>query len=164
LAVYDIGLHESTMYVASELLEGMTLRTALAHPVTPARACAWAAQVALGLAAAQSKNIVHRDLKPENLFLTADGRVKILDFGLARISPLPLGDGSTTVQSPRPNTQTGVVMGTVAYMSPEQARGLPADARSDIFSLGVLLYEMLAGRAPFSGPSAVESMHATLAT
>jgi serine/threonine protein kinase len=122
LAVYDIGSDQGLFYVASELLEGSTLRDALAQPVTPARACAWAGQVALGLAAAHARHIVHRDIKPENLFLTADGRVKILDFGLARVGASASGDTDTMMQAPRPNTQAGVVLGTVAYMSPEQAR------------------------------------------
>jgi len=166
LAVYDIGHHEGVTYVASELLEGVTLRTALAHqPVAPAKACAWGSQIALGLAAAHAKQIVHRDIKPDNLFLTNDGRIKILDFGLAKSTggSGPASASEATVLRPAgPTTEAGVVMGTVAYMSPEQARGQTVDARSDIFSLGVVLYEMLAGRPPFSGPSAVESMHATL--
>ena len=164
LAVYDIGLHDRITYVASELLEGTTLREALAHPLTPTKACAWASHIALGLAAAHAKHIVHRDVKPDNVFITSDGRVKILDFGLARVSSAPAADGTTMLEPKGMGTHAGMVMGTVAYMSPEQARGLTADERSDIFSLGVVLYEMLAGRPPFSGASAVESMHATLAS
>jgi serine/threonine protein kinase len=163
LAVYDVGDANGVLFVASELLEGQTMREALLQPVTPAKACAWGSQVALGLAAAHARNIVHRDIKPENLFITADGRVKILDFGLARVGATASGsDSATALGAGRPETQAGVVLGTVAYMSPEQARGLQADARSDIFSLGVVLYELIAGRAPFGGASAVESMHATL--
>src|SRR5688572_31342771 len=174
LAVYDIGTVAvasrdgspaplAITYVASELLEGVTLREALAHPLTPTKACAWASHIALGLAAAHAKHIVHRDVKPDNVFITTDGRVKILDFGLARVSSPAAADGTTMLEAKGMGTHAGIVMGTVAYMSPEQARGLTADERSDIFSLGVVLYEMLAGRPPFSGGSAVESMHATLA-
>src|SRR5687768_376805 len=173
LAVYDIGSGDvardggraplTVTYVAFELLEGMTLHDALGHPVTPAKACTWASHIALGLAAAHAKHIVHRDVKPDNVFITSDGRVKILDFGLARVAPPMATDGTTVIQPKGMGTHAGMVMGTVAYMSPEQARGLSADERSDIFSLGVVLYEMLAGRPPFSGASAVESMHATLA-
>src|SRR5687767_12241877 len=163
LAVYDIGVHDRITYVASELLEGMTLREALTHAVTPVKACAWASHIALGLAAAHAKHIVHRDVKPDNVFITTDGRVKILDFGLARVSAPAAADGTTMLEARGMGTHAGMVMGTVAYMSPEQARGLTADERSDIFSLGVVLYEMLAGRPPFAGASAVESMHATLA-
>ncbi|MEO6222247.1 MAG: serine/threonine-protein kinase, partial [Vicinamibacterales bacterium] len=161
LAVYDIGVADDVMYVASELLEGSTLRDAFEQPVTPARACAWAVQIANGLAAAHARHIVHRDVKPENLFLTKDGRVKILDFGLARVAQPVSTDDATVMQSPHA-TLPGTVMGTVSYMSPEQARGLAVDDRSDIFSLGVVLYEMLSGRCPFAGPSTVETMHATL--
>jgi serine/threonine protein kinase len=164
LAVYDVGRDGGAAYVASELLEGSTLRDALGQPITATKACAWASHIALGLAAAHAKHIVHRDIKPDNVFITSDGRVKILDFGLARVAAPVSSDDSTVIQPKGMGTHAGMVMGTVAYMSPEQARGLQADERSDIFSLGVVLYEMLAGRPPFVGASAVESMHATLAS
>ena len=176
LAIYDIGTHDPAAttgdrpeagpggafpYIVSELLEGKTLREHLSRGPLPIRtAVDYALQMAQGLAAAHAKGIVHRDLKPENLFVTRDGRLKILDFGLAKLhaAEQPEGAGPTGV------TATGVVMGTAGYMSPEQVRGETADKRSDLFSFGAILYEMLTGSRAFSHPSAVETMHAILAS
>src|SRR6266496_3603313 len=144
-AVYDIGSHEGAPYVVSELLEGETLRAALAGGrLPPRKAVDYALQMAHGLAAAHEKGIVHRDLKPENLFVTRDGRVKILDFGLAKLTHAEESGGQqTNLPTATAGTEPGVVLGTLGYMSPEQVRGKPADARSDIFSFGAILYEML---------------------
>jgi Tol biopolymer transport system component len=161
LAVYDVGSHDGHPYLVTELLEGATLREALAHGKLPAsKAADIARQLASGLAAAHAKGIAHRDIKPENLFLTPDGRVKILDFGLAKLRE-DAGDGGSMTRSPAA-TGPGVVLGTVNYMSPEQVRGQTADARSDIFSVGVVLFEMLTGTRPFEGDSAVETMSGIL--
>src|SRR5262245_7215989 len=163
VVVYDTGTFEGAPYVVEELLEGETLRQRLAGGPLPGRkAVDYARQVAQGLAAAHQKGIVHRDLKPENLFVTNDGRVKILDFGLAKLSR-PEGSVSSLTQAPtQAATSAGAVIGTVGYMSPEQVRGQPADHRSDIFSFGSILYEMATGRRPFEGPSSVETMNAIL--
>ncbi|MGH9369760.1 MAG: protein kinase domain-containing protein, partial [Thermoanaerobaculia bacterium] len=163
-AVYDIGLHEGAPYVVSELLEGETLDSRLAGgPLPPRKAVDYAIQIAHGLAAAHEKGIVHRDLKPENLFITRDGRVKILDFGLAKFVategedvPLP-GSSATSAK-----TEPGMVLGTLGYMSPEQLRGKQADPRSDIFSFGAILFEMLAGKRAFPGASAADAISAIL--
>jgi eukaryotic-like serine/threonine-protein kinase len=164
LSVHDIGTCDGQPYIVSELLEGQTLRTALARGPLPAtKVIDWADQICQGLAAAHEKGIVHRDLKPENLFLTNDSRVKILDFGLAKLIEPRGGDEAQAELPTRPlNTDPGVVMGTAGYMSPEQVRGQPVDHRSDIFSLGVILYEMLAGERPFRGESSVEMLNAIL--
>ena len=160
LTIYDLGTHEAGPYVVSELLEGETLREHLAAgPLPPSRSVALASELAHGLAAAHDKGIVHRDIKPENLFVTRDGRLKILDFGLARREAAPQ---SSSLAPTLEGTEPGTLLGTVAYMSPEQVRGKPADARSDLFSAGVVLYEMLAGRRPFAGDSHVETMTAIL--
>jgi TolB-like protein len=159
LAIYDVGTHEGRPYLVSELLEGQSLRDLVAAGRVPShRAVDGVRQVARGLAAAHAKGIVHRDLKPENLFLTTDGRVKILDFGLAKVVQPPRADTppATTV------TEGGAVPGTVEYMSPEQLRGAPPDPRSDIFSLGIVLYEMLAGLRPFRGESGADTATAIL--
>ena len=145
-----------------ELLEGESLRQRLAEGALPLRkATEVAREIALGLAAAHDKGIVHRDLKPENLFLTQDGRVKILDFGLARQLGLP-ASGDTHSPTAAPGTEPGTVLGTVGYMAPEQLRGQPADHRSDIFSFGAVLYEMLTGRRAFLGDTSIETMNAIL--
>jgi Tol biopolymer transport system component len=166
LAVYDAGTYQGAPYVVEELLEGETLRARLGGTPLPVRkALEYARQIAAGLAAAHSKGIVHRDLKPENLFVTTDGRLKILDFGLAKWSrPEAAGAGSDALTALPTETGTGagVILGTVGYMSPEQVRGQPADQRSDIFTFGSILYEMLSGRRAFSGPSSVETMNAIL--
>ena len=163
LAVYDVGTHDGAPYVVSELLEGQTLRARLEGGPLPVRkALDYALEIARGLAAAHDKGIVHRDLKPDNVFVTNDGRIKILDFGLAKLTrPTPLvreGDQGT---GPRA-TESGVVLGTVGFMSPEQVRGEAVDHRSDIFSFGALLYEMLTGMRAFRRDSAVETMNAIL--
>ncbi|HEV8370315.1 MAG TPA: serine/threonine-protein kinase, partial [Pyrinomonadaceae bacterium] len=163
LIVHDIGKHDGAPYVVSELLEGETLRKRIAGtPLTPRRAIDYALQIANGLAAAHEKGIIHRDLKPDNIFITNDGRVKILDFGLAKLTQLDGNQSQTDVPTRRVDTDPGVVMGTVGYMSPEQLKGRMVDQRSDIFSFGAVLYEMLAGRRAFHGDSAAETMSAIL--
>jgi Tol biopolymer transport system component len=164
-AVYDVGTHEGSLYVVSELLEGETLRSRLAGGPLPLRkATDYAIQIAQGLAAAHEKGIVHRDLKPENLFVTRDGRVKILDFGLAKLMQPAEGEGSvvTSLPTATAGTEPGVVLGTLGYMSPEQVRGRPADARSDIFAFGAVLYEMLTGKRAFHRDTAADTMSAIL--
>jgi Tol biopolymer transport system component len=163
LAVFDTGTHEGTPYVVAELLEGTTLRVRLADGSLPVRkAVDYARQIAQGLAAAHQKGIVHRDLKPENLFVTGDGRIKILDFGLAKLERSEDSAAALTQTPTRADTGTGVVLGTAGYMSPEQVRGLPADQRSDIFSFGCILYEMLSGHRAFAATSSIETMNAIL--
>src|SRR5258706_12915791 len=145
LAIHDVGFDGARAYSVTELLEGETLRQRLSGAPMPARkALETAGQIADGLTAAHEHGIVHRDLKPENVFLTEDGRVKILDFGLARVLPDASEEAGSSVLTAS-QTKPGTVMGSAAYMSPEQVRGLPVDARSDIFSLGSVLYEMVAG-------------------
>jgi len=161
LAIYDFGVASGVAYAVTELLEGEALSARLSGSALPARkAVEYALQIVHGIAAAHQKGIVHRDLKPDNIFVTPDGRVKILDFGLAKASPASIGEGTATQIGP--GTSPGTVMGTVGYMSPEQVRGLPVDHRTDIFSFGVVLYEMLAGLRPFRGDSHVETMNAIL--
>src|SRR5437867_11304268 len=168
LVIFHIGTHEGAPYIVSELLEGETLRERLgAHassvPLPQRKAIDYALQTAHGLAAAHAKGIVHRDLKPENLFVTNDGRVKILDFGLAKLTGTVDGTQSQTeVPTRKVNTEPGMVMGTMGYMSPEQLKGQPADHRSDIFSFGAILYEMLSGKRAFRGDSMAETMSAIL--
>ena len=161
VAIHDVGNVDGTFFAVMELLEGSTLRDRLMFAeVGIARAVDWAMQIANGLAAAHERNIVHRDLKPENVFITHDGNVKILDFGLARRSNaqsmLGRGPGGPTL------TGTGVVIGTVGYLSPEQARGLPADHRSDLFAFGLVMYELVTGRRAFDKPTPTETMAAVL--
>jgi serine/threonine protein kinase len=160
LAIFDYGTGADTTYAVTELLEGMTLRDRLAAgAIAPKEAVGLAIQMTRGLAAAHGKGIVHRDIKPENLFLTRDGVLKILDFGLSR-STTPSSDEDGPTQSHM--TSPGTIMGTVGYMSPEQVRGNKADHRSDLFSAGAILAEMLTGRRPFQRDSAVETMSAIL--
>jgi len=162
-AVYDIGSHEGSPYVVTELLEGETLRSRLATGALSTRkALDYAIQIARGLAAAHEKGIVHRDLKPENLFVTKDGRVKILDFGLAKLKQPEEGSEKTDLQTATAGTEPGVVLGTMGYMSPEQVRGKPADPRSDIFAFGAILWEMLSGRRAFHADTAADTMTAIL--
>ena len=163
LVIYHIGTHEGAPYIVSELLEGETLRDRMGGAALPQRkAIDYALQMAQGLAAAHEKGIVHRDLKPENIFITKDGRVKILDFGLAKLTGADSGQSQAEAPTRRVNTDPGMVMGTIGYMSPEQVRGKPADHRSDIFSFGAILYEMLSGRRAFRGESTADTISAIL--
>ncbi len=163
LTIYDVGTHEGSPYVVSELLEGETLRQRMGGAALPQRkALDFALQTARGLAAAHHKGIVHRDLKPENLFVTNDGRAKILDFGLAKLTQPETVEDAAAKAAAETDTDPNTVMGTVGYTSPEQLRGLPADHRSDLFVFGAILYEMLTGRRAFRCETAVETMHAIL--
>jgi eukaryotic-like serine/threonine-protein kinase len=161
VAIYDVGFEGTTPYIVAELLEGKTLRQRLTEGPIPVRQAAeYALQIAQGLSAAHARNIVHRDLKPENLFLTNDDRVKILDFGVAKLQPSP--EDHRSVEILTTVTKHGAVIGTVAYMSPEQLRGKTIDHRSDIFSFGAILYEMLSARRAFHGETEVDTMTAVL--
>jgi eukaryotic-like serine/threonine-protein kinase len=161
LSIPDFGSEAGVSYAVTELLEGETLRAKLeGGPPASRRAIEIGIQIAQGLAAAHEKGIVHRDLKPENVYLTSDGRVKILDFGLAK--RVGLESEGTNAPTAGAATEPGTVMGTVGYMSPEQVRGRPLDHRTDIFSFGAILYEMLAGKRAFKGDSHVETMNAIL--
>ena len=164
LAVYDIGDADGAPFIVSELLEGQTLRACLdAGAIAPRKAVDYAVQIAHGLAAAHEKGIVHRDLKPENLYVTESGRVKILDFGLAKLTQdQPTSATASALPTLPSPTQPGVVLGTVGYMAPEQVRGLTADHRSDIFAFGTTLYEMLTGQRAFAGDTVVDAMTAIL--
>jgi TolB-like protein/Flp pilus assembly protein TadD len=164
LAVHDVGTHEGVPYLVEELLEGESLKERLARgALAVPEAVGIAAQIARGLAAAHEKHIVHRDLKPANVFLGRDGQVKILDFGLAKlVESARLGEAETLTHAPTGATEPGRVLGTVAYMAPEQARGMPVDQRADVFAFGVVLYEMLAGERPFRGATATDTVAAIL--
>jgi len=161
LAVFDIGQHNGSPFMVSELLEGETLRKLLEDgPLPQRKAIDYGVQIAQGLACAHEKGIVHRDVKPENIFVTRDGRVKILDFGLAKQAQMAAAaDGATLTSS---HTAAGLVLGTAGYMSPEQVRGEAADARSDIFAFGAVLYEMLSGGRAFHRHTTAETMTAIL--
>jgi Tol biopolymer transport system component len=162
LGIHDIGTHDCAPFLVSEFLEGQTLRDKLVSgPLPVRRAVEYALGIAQGLAAAHEKGIVHRDLKPENIFVTRDGRIKVLDFGLAKLVT-PEENHETAVTLTSPATLPGMVMGTVGYMSPEQVRGEPIDARSDIFSFGAVLYEMLTGKRAFKRETSAETMTAIL--
>src|SRR5580692_3087426 len=162
LAVFDIGQHNGTPFLVSELLEGDSLRAVLDNSTVPQRkAIEYGVQIAHGLAAAHEKGIVHRDLKPENVFVTKDGRIKILDFGLAKLAQ-KTGTDSGDITLTSEHTAAGVVMGTASYMAPEQVRGETADPRTDIFAFGAVLYEMLSGVRAFRRDTAAETMTAVL--
>ncbi|MFN2386886.1 MAG: protein kinase, partial [Thermoanaerobaculia bacterium] len=163
LAIYDFGTHEGLSYAVTELLEGETLRSKLdGGPISQRQAIDYGVQIAKGLSAAHEKGVVHRDLKPENIFIARDGHLKILDFGLAKrveeVSPEEETSGPTVSG----HTEPGTVMGTIGYMSPEQVRGLSVDHRSDIFSFGAILYEMLSGKKAFQKDTATDTMAAIL--
>src|SRR5215469_6001707 len=160
LAVYQLGSYEGSPYLVSELLDGETLREQLKRgPVTQQRAIDYGVQIARGLAAAHDREIVHRDLKPGNLFVTKDGRIKILDFGLAKLGQRNAAGTARTVHE---GTQPGMVLGTVGYMSPEQVRGQSADQRADIFAFGAIVYEMLTRRRAFGKDTSADTMSAIL--
>ncbi len=161
MAVYDVGVQDGMHFLVSEFLEGETLRDRLqAGPLPQRRVVEYGLQIAKGLAAAHEKHIVHRDLKPENIFVLRDGRVKILDFGLAKQTAMAVTADATMTSANR--TSAGTVLGTAGYMSPEQVRGEAVDNRSDIFALGAILYEMIAGQRAFRGDSSVEVMTSIL--
>ena len=161
--VYDVGTTNGISWIAMELVEGKTLRSLLDYrPLATREVLSLATQLAHGLAKAHSAGVVHRDLKPDNVMVTEEGRVKILDFGLAK---LVRADGASTANGLAPDetaTEAGVVLGTLSYMAPEQLRGQQADARSDIFSFGAILYEMLSGERAFRGDSPAETISAIL--
>ena len=160
VAVFDVGAHDGVPFVVSELLEGKTLRARLRDGALSVRASvAYALEIAQGLIAAHEVGVVHRDLKPENIFITRENRVKILDFGLAKVRNQTLGPAR---HDSAKSTSPGTMLGTVGYMSPEQVLGERTDCRSDIFSFGVMLHEMIAGVPPFRGDSAVETLYAIL--
>ena len=164
LAIFDFGRHDGVAYAVTELLEGETLRGRLDGGVTvPQRqAIDWGLQIARGLSAAHERGIVHRDLKPENVFVTRDGHVKILDFGLAKKVEAPAQKDQSSAPTGSGHTEPGTVLGTMGYMSPEQVRGLPVDPRSDIFSLGAVLYELLSGKKAFKRNTASDTIAAIL--
>ena len=162
LAVHDFGVHDGVAFIVTELLQGETLRHRLRHHrLPPHEAVEYAIQIASGLAAGHDRGTIHRDIKPENLFVTREGLIKILDFGLARaIEPDSHAPTSTTITID--DVRRGPMGGTATYMSPEQARGVGVDHRSDIFSLGSVVYEMLAGFPPFRRDSIVDTLSAVL--
>ena len=161
LTVYDVGTHEGAPFLVTELLDGESLRERLkSGPLAARKAIELAVQVCSGLAAAHEKGIVHRDLKPENLFITRDGHARILDFGLAKLRPAP--QEAAAAPTVLHTTEPGTVMGTVAYMSPEQVRGQAVDHRSDLFAFGAVLYEMVTGRAAFARGTSADTMSAIL--
>ena len=177
LAVYDIGTHDNAPYIVSELLEGETIHDRLAKASASAapalakgdgglpvrKAVDYAIQITHGLAAAHEKGILHRDLKPGNVFITTDGRIKILDFGLAKLTQ---GDAALAGASELPTasvgTEPGMLLGTMGYMSPEQVRGQTADHRADLFAFGAILYEMLSGQRAFRGATMADTITAIL--
>ena len=163
LAIHDFATEGRTVYAVTELLEGDTLRARMGEHALPVRkAIDFGVHIVRGIAAAHERGIIHRDLKPENIFITKDGVVKILDFGLAKATGPLAGATADAGETRIADTAVGTVMGTVGYMSPEQVRGQPLDHRTDIFSFGAVFYEMLTGRRAFRGDSHVETMNAIL--
>ena len=163
LSIFDFGTQDGVAYAVTELLEGETLRGKLdTGPIAQRQAIDYALQIAKGLSAAHEKGIVHRDLKPENLFVSKDGHLKILDFGLAKKVEAVTPEEKTSAATGSGHTEPGTVMGTMGYMSPEQVRGLPVDHRSDLFSLGTILYEMLSGKRAFKRDTASDTIAAIL--
>jgi serine/threonine protein kinase/tetratricopeptide (TPR) repeat protein len=167
LAIHDFGAHEGVSYAVTELLEGETLRGKLdGSPVSQKQAVDWSLQIARGLSAAHGKGVVHRDLKPDNVFVTKDGHVKILDFGLAKrvdaVAAAEQTSAPTDAGAASGHTEPGTVMGTMGYMSPEQVRGLPVDHRTDLFSFGAILYELLSGKKAFKRDTASDTMAAIM--
>ena len=164
LTIYEVGETEGKHYIATEFIEGETLRHCIQHQTLKTRDALDAiVQIASALAAAHQAGIIHRDIKPENVMLRPDGFAKVLDFGLAKLTEKqPVSTDTEAATVARRETDPGTIMGTVQYMSPEQARGKPVDARTDIFSLGVVLYEVIAGRAPFEGESSTDVLAAIL--
>ncbi|MCG6926731.1 MAG: serine/threonine-protein kinase, partial [Acidobacteria bacterium] len=164
VTVFDVGTHDGHPYLVLELLEGQTLRETLRGGIPPLRqALTWMLEAARGLGAAHERGIVHRDFKPENVFLTKEGRVKVLDFGLAKLQePLVSGNSDTSSPTATKDTSPGVLLGTIGYMSPEQVKGEPAGARTDVFALGAVLYELLSGRRAFGGQTAAEVLASIL--
>ena len=163
LSIFDFGTQDGVAYAVTELLEGETLRGKLdTGPIAQRQAIDYALQAAKGLSAAHEKGIVHRDLKPENLFVSKDGHLKILDFGLAKKVETVTPEEKTSAPTGAVHTEAGTVMGTMGYMSPEQVRGLPVDHRSDLFSLGTILYEMLSGKRAFKRDTASDTIAAIM--
>ncbi len=161
LALYDIGAHHGVPYLVTELLEGSDLREVIyGHPPLGRKVLNYALQLAHGLAAAHDKGIVHRDLKPANIFITNDGRLKILDFGLAKLTERLAPGAEATTLTMQSATEPGMVLGTAGYMAPEQVRAAAADHRADIFAFGAVLYEMLAGRRAFHGDTTMDVLAA----
>jgi serine/threonine protein kinase/tetratricopeptide (TPR) repeat protein len=161
VTIYETGVERSDRYIAMELIEGATLRQLAAQGLALARIVGIARQVAEGLAVAHAAQIVHRDIKPDNVMVRPDGYVKVLDFGLARVQPDAFG-GSTGIAATGAQTEAGLILGTIGYMAPEQARGETVTAEADVFSLGVVLYELVTGRHPFAAASQLGTLHALL--
>jgi serine/threonine protein kinase len=166
ITIHEIGEAENRHFIATEYIEGENLHRRLrAEPMSLKSVLDAVIQIASALQAAHEANIIHRDIKPENVMLRPDGLIKVVDFGIAKVTePLDLADvdsEASTLMEPDP-TSPGTIIGTASYMSPEQARGLPVDARTDIFSLGVVLYEMLTGQKPFAGETSLVSIVAIL--
>jgi serine/threonine protein kinase len=163
VSIFHVGQYDGSPYIVTELLQGETLRDRMRRgPLRTAEVLDWGMEIARGLSAAHAAGIVHRDLKPENIFVIKDGRVKILDFGLAKLNLNQAASKDADTVTLQQQTSPGQVLGTVAYMSPEQVRGDTVDTRTDIFSLGLVLYEMVTGRRAFQKPTSVETMTAIL--